>query len=267
MNQITSIDSIRDKLVSYANVQELETDQDVYFKIYDSAKATLYYLGVRHSYEPNDPVFTEIESKFDVFLTNTEGKNRCVVIEGALRDVASDKHSSIINQGGEGGYLMFLASGAGIRSVCYEPDQKKMIDDVSEKYGLDLVFYSLMCDRAYQYSQETDKPAFVSYIQYFIDEFNDLAKATYSLEIFSEIHQRISGHQLNQDADLFYRFSDPTNEENPIREIASFIAGYRDAYIAEQITKNHLAGISQFVLYGKTHALIQAPAITHFLLD
>ncbi len=266
INQTISIHSVRDKLASYSNIQESETDKEIYFEEYNSDKATLFYLGVHHSYDPNNLIFTEIKTKFDTFLSMTEGKNRCVVIEGGLRGVAIDKDSSIINEGGEGGYLMHLAAEAGIKAVCYEPNQKSMIDDASKIYGQDLVFYSFMCDRVYQYSQETDKPDFASYVGYFIKEFNDLIKATYSLEMFFETHQRISGKQFDSnDSSLFYSLSDPTNEKNPIREVASFIAEYRDAYITDQIIKNHMAGISQFVLYGKTHAIIQKPALKYFL--
>lgn len=263
-----SVYSVRSKLASYGTIEKFETDDAVYFREYDSDQTTLFYLGVHHSYNPDDPMFMEIKSKFDAFLTITEGRDRCVVIEGGLRDMASDRNASILNQGGEGGYLTYLAGIADIKTVCYEPDQKNVIADASNIYGQDMVFYSLMCDRTYQYSQEADKPDFSSYIQYFINEFNTLMTETYSIAIFSEIHQRISGKQLDhEDSDIFYRLSDPTNVSNPILEVSSYIAEYRDAYIAKEIIKNHLDGISQFVLYGKTHALIQEPAILHFLLN
>ncbi|MFT5179496.1 MAG: hypothetical protein ACI9GH_000022 [Candidatus Paceibacteria bacterium] len=136
-----------------------------------------------------------------------------------------------------------------------------------QKYGIEKTFLSQMGDVMYQYFNENIKEKKLSeYIQYFLDKFNSYSLSDMVFNI-SDL-QRILGKYNIFDGKLddmeiknSYLLADPTNKDNPIRDVAEFITITRDAYVIKKIKEKHSDRNAQFIVYGRSHVFVWEPIL------
>jgi len=79
----------------------------------------------------------------------------------------------------------------------------------------------------------------------------------------TKIHKKIFDATFKKDdKDFFYNAINPTTNKSVINEISRFEdSGFRDHYILSEIEKYWHKGLSLFVIYGTSHAVMHEVAI------
>lgn len=234
-------------------------------KVFGSTGVPVVYVGSEHIFDPKDSRLDVIDHEFTNFVRKTDGLARCAVIEGSLRDVAVSREGSIIEQGGEGGLLTYLAHNASMECVCYEPSRSDIISFLKKNYSRDQIFFSQMVDVFYQYYAEKMSGDIVEFAQFFINDFNTDCSADYSINSLSEIANRMGIPFEYTDAKMMTLYTNPTDKNNPIRSVTEAIALCRDLFIVNRIVETHKRGTSQFIVYGGSHLQVQKKALTHLI--
>lgn len=242
---------IYSKLQSYKHATHTATPFTLSYK---SETTQLILVGMSHTFDPQDKELKYIEDAFNVFADQTSSQRRAVV-EGGLRGEPKDRTSAIIEHGGEGGLLTFLAQQSGIEVACYEPDLVGVHQAIAKESSADLVALSHISDIAFQYHNENPDVSQAEYADQFLKELAETLGTTYTIARINHIASDIleSPVDIFADEDTAYLLADPTNPKNPIRETAEAITRYRDAAVLEEIIKHHRAHIDQFVVYGSSH--------------
>jgi hypothetical protein len=84
---------------------------------------SLAYFGSRHTFDPGNAQFLEIEKTFNNFLVDKEPLSVVTLIEGYVPRITEDIALDI-SFTGERGYTTHLAKSYGTRIECVEPDRK-----------------------------------------------------------------------------------------------------------------------------------------------
>jgi hypothetical protein len=234
--------------------------------VFGSAATPVVYIGSEHIFDPSDTRLAVIESEFARFTNKTEESHRCAVIEGGLRDIAESREKAIIEQGGEGGLLTYLAHQASIDCVCYEPSRGDVITFLDSDYSRDQIFFSQMIDAFYQYYAEKMDNDIVEFIQFFINDFNTECNTDYSINSLHVIAKKLNIHFDYTNSELMSLYTNPTDQRNPIRSVTEAIALCRDLFIVSRIVESYRNDVAQFVVYGGSHLQVQQRALKELII-
>ena len=235
-----------------------------YYVTTNAAGVTLMLVPVRHTFDSSSPVRQQINNAWELFLEKTSGKERVAVVEGGLRPVMDTPEAAFRGAGGEGGYATYLADRAQVETVCYELGQKVVLQKAVTRFDSDRVFLSYISDRIYQYVNQGSKKTLQEYLEPFFMRFNEYALGdTYDFEDVDRVCRAITKNadSLVGNPKLAYGLANPIDTDNPIREVAEYIALMRDRHILDRIMRTHKDGTSQFVVYGQSHVRLWLPAL------
>jgi hypothetical protein len=228
----------------------------IFFSLKHKNGAILYYLGIRHSRNPNDAQFAFIKEKWNEFLTSAKRPLAIVESEG-WRVEASDEAESI-SKGGEAGFIGFLARKSQVPVISFEPDRKTEADHLLKNFSEDQIEYYYFARIISQWHRIKNKPSVEEYAVWHLkrDEqmlgWKDFA---FSLEHVEAVHNSLFKTTLNlNDIEWFQIIENPTREENPLKAVVRASATYRDEHIisgvinAWQEKQNDV-----FMVYGSGH--------------
>lgn len=215
----------------------------------------LFYLGVKHSWDPNDSQFIFIEEKWKEFLYKIKPSNSMVVVEHRPGHYLTK--SEAILKHGEVGLISFLANQEKIDVICLEPDRGLEIKELLNKFNKEEIAYYYFARTIVQYYRLTQKIPFEQYIKPFFERDKKVSKWNnfeFSISHMVEIHQKIFRTKPDiSNPNFFNIISNPTMAESIINEVARDSGKYRDKKIINGVkkiweTKNI------FIIYGFGHA-------------
>jgi hypothetical protein len=251
--------------IQQANIEMMQSEDDpIHEVLVQYENPLLMIVPVRYTFDHSDPQKEMIDTCWNNFCSNGN-MNKVAVVESGLRSVAKNEQESFENEGGEGGYLTYIADKSVIGCVCYEPTKQEIYTQASKYYSMDDVYYATLMDSVYQYSNEETTTSVEEYIQHFIDSFNDEANTDYSLTDLSRIHQKNWSKPLDlSDWQTAYTVSNPYGDTNPVKELQQFVVTQRDVQILKKIIEAHKNGVTQFALYGQSHCWIYSRVLNRY---
>lgn len=256
---------IRQRLMSYEEYRSLELGPPPYFLVVEAPGQRLYFCGFSHCYDPLNPAFDLLEAFWRRFSESSEGGSTVLVLEGGVAPQLSSKKDAILKYG-ENGLMVHLANNEVGQVV--SPDResgKEIVECLLRLFDSRQVFYYHLAAVIAQWHRQVIEVPFEEYIQPFLDSERVLLgddSLSYTLEELEQIHEEIFGQPFDvSDESFFVRVTDPT-VANPtdINEVAIASSQLRDAVVVREVLLNWEEGRSVFVVFGATHAVMQAPA-------
>lgn len=221
------------------------------------------YFGARHSFDPHDPQFEQIEKLWNEMTAHYPREQMVAVIEGGLMNNEYER-DEYITRAGESGLLIYLAKKAGVEIKYFEPS-KGLLNDLTQHYSKEEIFYHQMAQRALQWNKLTRKPNFEEYTIQFLKKLQsetDWDDFDFSMEHLKKIHTNIFATVFDEsDRAFFQSIGTPTNDNTTINKISRDIDIVRDTAIVQGVLDEWQKGKSVFVVYGASHAVIQERAL------
>jgi hypothetical protein len=233
--------------------------------IFEKDGQFIYYFGSKHSYDPTDPQFKELEKFWNEFLDKTKDKKRIVFEEGGSRPFIEDRTEAILKLG-EMGFVVNLAKIEGVDRFSPEPPEKFRFNELLKYFSKDEIAYHEFAREVYQWDTMLEKPDFDMYINNFLagdKKGSGWEDYEFTVPHMIEIQKNIFGTEFDKNAkEFFYSIINPTTKKSIINKIARFEDDeFRDKYILEQIEKYWNDGFNIFAIYGSGHAIRQELAI------
>ncbi|MDQ5844203.1 MAG: hypothetical protein M3539_02790 [Acidobacteriota bacterium] len=249
------------KLISYA--EQNKASSPVFLLDLLSSSKGLFYFGARHSVDPADSQFLEIEQAWN------KAKPTIAFYEGPNRPIAATRDETI-KQTGESGFVRFLAARDGIPIVSLEPSPQDEVNFLLKKFSPEQVtlFFVLRETARLRERRKLAEPEL-------------RAAVTQLLERASKM-KLLSGPITNLDElDAAYRrfwknpaqwWQAPSEWFDPLKssadtggvftnEVNQMSSGYRDLHMYTVLSRATLEGKKVFAVVGRDHVAMQADAL------
>ena len=217
--------------------------------------AVLFYLGVCHSWDPNNQKFKAIKEKWVDFLKITQ--HPFVVVESRGWKIYNEEVEAILN-GGEIDFMAYLCHKANVPISCFEPNRGKEMNALLEKFSKEQIEYYYFGRTVAQWHRLTQKPDINSYLLPFLQRDKKASgwdDFEFSIENMKKIHRKFFTTELNfNDVEFSNKIENPTREDNPLKEIARASGKYRDQTIIDGIKNAWNQKHDLFIVYGEGHA-------------
>lgn len=255
-----------DYLLSYREIPE--NLSATYFFSLEKGKKVIYYFGVEHSNDPEDPVFDELRGRWQEFLDKTKGRNCALVVEGGRRPITTTLKLAI-QKFGEMGFIGTLAFKSGIPVYSPELDPRDEIRLLQGEFSKDYIAYYYLMRIVPQWHRCNPPVAWHEFVGAYLKKYKGITgfeDLDFSRENIEKVHQNLFGKELDlNDEDFFYNLIDPAKDDNPVSQIASKVAKLRDESVVRLISELWKKKRSVFVVYGSEHAIVQEPALRYLV--
>ena len=249
-------------LAEYAKTKS----EGLYCYILSSQSQHLYYIGFNHSNDPTNPDFNTLDEYWSDFLFKTDGRERIVLVEGNIRRYFEDRDKSIIQAGGEGGYLTHLAVKNNIQVLCPELPKDSEINILLLDFTMEQIAYFFFARYMSFHPKFSDTLGFdnkslLSLLQRMVKGSSGL-DFDFSLDNMAKTHEKLFGTKFDiRDKDFFGQLVTPYENRTIINKVANKVGSIRDNWIVGEIERLWKEGKSIFIVYGSAHAVIQERAI------
>lgn len=255
--------------MTYEDYQKLGRHKVPYTYTIKSGPNFLYYFGEKHSFNPEDPQWTEVKEFWNAFLNDSKDTKRVVFIEGNMPPLEKTETESILKHGGRG-LSRYLASLENIETHCPEPGEKVERDELEKQFTRKQIQYYYFAGIVYQWTQNHDpKPDFVEYMKKYEvmdQETSQWTDFDFSLEAMKKVHAEFFDTPFDQtDWRFFYDVVNPISTKTIFNSISRISTEIRDTYIVKEIEKYIKDGYSVFVEFGASHAVVQEPLLREML--
>jgi hypothetical protein len=228
----------------------------IFFSLKSNDGAVLYYLGIRHSRNPQDSLFPAIKGKWNEFLKIAQ--NPLVVVESREIRLDNADETESIAKGGEVGFMGFLARQSNTPIIGFEPDAKSEADYLLESFSKDRIEYYYFARIVAQWHRLSNRPSVEEYADWHLKrdertfEWKDFE---FTIEHMRAIHQSLFGTVLDlNDLNWFNMIKNPTLENNPLRDVVRASGEYRDKLITENVKNAWIREKKDvFMVYGSGH--------------
>jgi hypothetical protein len=177
-----------------------------HFEIY-GMNQILYYFGSNHSRNPENLQYKELDKYWLDFLSKTNHKDCVVLVEGGTRALHKNRTNAIINDS-EAGLITFFAYKENITVESPEPDNKKILTELSNEFSKEEIEYYYFARMVSQWHRLLEpKPDFDEYINkslYRIKDENEWDNSNYSVNYMKIIHKKIFNTEFNQNDKKFF---------------------------------------------------------------
>ncbi len=226
----------------------------------------LFYFGANHSCDPQNMQYPVLKKFWDQFVNQMQAqKKECVVlVEGSLRGGPFvSEEDSIINGGGEGGLITFLANKHMIGIECPEPPEEYLYSKLIEKFSQDEIKYKTFAQQVLQFNRHKKTDPELNF-DCFISRYKE--DQDY-LEKMKLIHVTLFNEPFNpHDEMFFYHITNPVETKTVINHVCRQASTMRDAYIVDYIKKLVRQNKNIFIAYGATHSIMQESALRNAML-
>jgi hypothetical protein len=214
----------------------------------------LVVFGVRHSTEPADAMFDQIEAQFSALSPSVvlhEGTPPRVEAE---REIASRRH-------GEAGLLRYLAEQSRIESQSLDVPLAVEARYLREHLTLGETLVFLAVRQLASYNRKTLPPDFEAYFtDFFALIAPPLGLERLEWERIETAHRRILGHRLVREA-VGAELTDPMRDDLPTQRFARLSNRWRDEHMLRCLDAATRMHPRVFGCLGVTHAVMLEPAL------
>jgi len=230
----------------------------------------LVYFGSPHIYDPEDPLFEEIQRKFVEFkpeIVYVEGREFINTQKDKVREVLGKESLESVKLDGESHYVLKLAVDAEIDFESPEPDFSKEIAALLEKgYVKKDIFTFYMYRVIDQYQRLHGEKSIEGCKKHLGNSFRQFRKESgWEAEELDKFESELVSELDIEDRKKYRRQVDPIpwegNPQSVINEISRQSSSFRDRFILERITEGLKKYSRVFVIYGSAHAVKQEPAL------
>jgi hypothetical protein len=255
-------------LMSYDEYSKIKHITPYFYNIkFD--KQLLYYFGVNHSQDPNNPQYNLLMEKWNEFVSGSNGMKTAVIIESFEISTQEDSMEKYIQRYGERGAGVYLANQNKSMLVFGEPGTKKVVAHLLKKYSKEevlLFFESIAINFWYNSKIEKSLQEFLSSHTDKYRRFLNWPDLVISTDLIKDIYKKIFDQELNiEDEKIFSRITSPVDIGSKINELSRSQSEYRNEYILDQIEKYWNEGYNIFIIYGAGHAVMQEPVISSLI--
>ncbi len=253
----------KSKILTWEQYRKLEYKAPWFFTLNKNSQ-WLYFLGISHTNDPNDPQINFIKEKWEEFIKLTEGLPRIAFQEGGLGDLAPSEEEAI-TRNGEAGLLLYLAHKANIEVISPELKNQDELDLLTEKFDQDAVAYYYFARTVDQWLRKKSDTPLEFYIKGMFgraNQYKGWGNFDVSFENLKNLHKKFLGKDFDEkDRMAFNNAVNPAKKGTIINEVSQELQRARDEYILEQIDKYWSEGKSLFIVYGASHAMRLEPAV------
>jgi hypothetical protein len=219
----------------------------------------LVFCGSRHTNDPDDKQFGEIEELWNTFLTLPG--NKIAFCEGNIRPIEAKSREEAIRVHGVAVFLFWLARLVKVELVSPEPDKNLEVRALVKEFGPEKTILYYFDRQMYQWARIGFRHHgnVREYILSFLDRFptEELKGLEVSPNILYDIFRRETGKTFSfLEIQTMYELMAPGRNE-----IASASSLFRNESIFHAITRYKNDNYSIFVVYGSGHAIVLEPAL------
>jgi hypothetical protein len=221
--------------------------------------ARLVLFGGRHSSDPDDPMFDQIDTAFAALAPAValhEGTPPAVEMD---REIAIRRH-------GEAGLVRRLAARAGIETASMDiplPDEaRRLRAEISR--GEALVY--LVVRQLASFNRKTARMDFDRYFGEFFALIGPPLDLAIDWPLVEREHARVLGRPLTARA-VTARETDPMRDELPTQRIARLSNRLRDEHMLDRLLAALTAHGRVFATVGVSHAVMLEPALRAALAE
>lgn len=234
--------------ISYINMSDYP-----YFYRSNRDDQFLFFLGVKHTFDPEDPQFGKIKEYWEQYLKKTKNGKRIVLIEGGIRPVEALNKTAIIKNG-EMGFVTNQAFKNSIEIISPEPNFVLQIKQLESNFTKEEIIYYYFARIVLQWQRIIKKPDLGSYVDHFMKRYSQSllwSNFDFSFANFVKLHDQSYEHKFNEKkCTCFYNDSNP--EESLV---ANAVSSFRDTYLLDSILKEWNKGKNIFIAYGHGHMM------------
>lgn len=269
-----TLEPVLDSIMTAEQYAEIKHDTPYRYTL-KSADRELYYFGAPHVRNPVDHLFAEIRTAFDtmdpdiVLVEGIRTKGGKEIVNEKVRSATMDE---VIDQAGEAGFALKLASEKGIDWHCPEPEDKDLYAYLLVSgFSRDEIFTWEIISTLPQYLRQVKRQGFQVYIEKPILRFQQdthWENFDYSYDRAIEMAERILGRSLNPENEPDAQdFTDPIpwkdkqDKQTILNKISGASTQFRDRKIVSDIADILKSHKRVFVVYGASHAAMQEPAL------
>ncbi len=213
----------------------------------------LFWNGIQHSRDESHPQFQELKNNWERFFKIATSP--LVVVEHQRSKSYTNEEESIKN-GGEVGFITFLADKITAPVKCFEPDRHYEMNHLAKLFGKEKTEYHYFARVITQWYKVVKNGSIKEYISPFLkrdQNASDWANFDFSINHMEQIHKNLFGNELNfNDKNFFFKIDDPNCEDNLLKDVVLASDIYRDKSIIEGI-KTVWKNNDIFIVYGKDH--------------
>lgn len=271
------LEAVLDKIMTAEEYAQIRHERPYIFELKDGDKE-LSYFGARHSYDPENSQFSELEKVFDEVspdIVFVEGISKVGNKKERNEKVKSTSRDEMIKNIGEPGLAIKLAVEKGIEWRSPEPSGKDLYNFcVEQGFSKDEIFAWVILHLLPQYQRGVEKSGFKNYVHRFIERFREdtnWENFDYTYENGVKIAEQIIGRQIDvENESNAGDFVDPipwdAKKENQtvINRVGRATSVFRDRKIVSEIIEAFNNHKKVFVVFGASHAVMQEPALKEF---
>ena len=252
-----------------------KTHNPVYVYEIEDGQKKITYFGVKHSNQPDNQMFKEIEQKF------RDANPQVVFVEGMhfsengkqelIKEMKEADAKTVINDWGESGFAFKLAADAGVEVESPEPNFTEEVENLVELgFSKDEIFAYYVYRQANSYQRIPEKPPIEEYIGSYIERFQKdtgWKDFDYSFEHLQQIGKEIWGDRGDIEKEDAWR-TDPVPYKNKksslwnnVNRISQQSSYFRDRYTIHRIEETMKKHDRLFIVFGSSHAFIQERAL------
>ncbi len=226
-------------------------------QIQSSSTGSLLYFGAEHSRDSKHSQFSEIERYWHEF------KPEIAFVEGRLPPARYDSESAI-SQNGEPGFVRFLADRHGVpvasMDSSIEQQTKSLLRELPAKQvKIYFILRQIVRQKRFADNQALDLSALSVYMKGLSDQPALRVPPNDVVELVPCFDQYFDDTLKYQDATQ--RWFDPLGSVNWVNQASRKLANDRNIEMVCQIVTNMLNGKRVFAVVGRTHTIMQEPAI------
>lgn len=214
----------------------------------------LIYYGARHSFDPADPMFDDMESRFAA-MRPTIAFN-----EGGNPPSLSDRDAAIRNHG-DPGFLRYLAKKYGVEARNLDLPDEEASRILTSTYTKPQVLLFYVVRQLGTYNNLPERPDIDAYLDDCIRNFGiSLKMPEASLEIVEAEFDRTFGGPFVPET-IGRDYSDPVRTEHLMQRISRDSSIARDEHMVNQLLEALHRDRRVFAIMGASHVVMQEPAL------
>ncbi len=246
----------------YQDIFEKGHDSPYTFEVLGNGKA-IFYFGVEHSRDPRNLQWSKLESYWNKFVSETNGK-RIVFLEGPGGfKVDGLARNEIIEKFGESGLLMSFAGLENISFIWPNLSMQEEAKQLENGFDSDLVKYYIFARSVGAWLKIGNMGTFDEVISKAIaSTAKCISGASSEFSFYDRIHERIFGNKITvSEQENLMKAAVPIYHDSVINDIARASSRLRNEHIVSEVEKYWNDGYSVFMLFGSAHAVIQEKAL------